>query len=155
MIDQAIIKLIALLIWVIGWTIYGIFGNPLVISWADTFWMSCLNAGFLVLFIAMAWLPVKYEKLNKKVEIIGFLFALSNMVDFLSPWGSAFKFQWNEYIFALLTIIIVARGRRKRKPVADFKHFFGVTQSKKLEKVPAGDDNNISGDPVEGDSQHS
>lgn len=152
MIDQAILKLIALSIWVAGWTVYGLCGNPLVVSWADTFWMSCLNIGFLVLFSGMAWLPIKYEKLKKKVEIIGFWFALSNMVDFLSPWGSAFKFQWNEYIFALLTIITVTRGR-KGKPVADFRRFFSIVKSEELEKVSTRDDNSVSGDTLAGNGK--
>lgn len=154
MIDQAVFKLIALIIWVAGWTIYGLFGDPLVYGWPDKIWHGFLNLGFIILFFGLARLPVRHATLSKKVDLIGLCFAISNMVDFISPWGSAFKFQWNEYIFAIITILIVARGnRRKRKPVADFKHFFSAVKPPELEEISSGNDHHLPRNSVAGNSE--
>lgn len=54
-------------------------------------------------------LPIKYVKLNEKLNIIAILLALSNLLDelFFDPRA----FQWNEYLAAILIITLVIGGK--------------------------------------------
>lgn len=57
--------------------------------------------------------PVKYLKLNEKLNSIAILLALSNLLDeiFFDPTA----FQWNEYIAATLILIFIFRAEPNKK----------------------------------------
>lgn len=59
------------------------------------------------------FLPVLYKNLDQKVNLIGFMYTFSNLIDefLFDPQ----KFQINEYVFAALTIIFVACQKKNPK----------------------------------------
>lgn len=58
-------------------------------------------------------LPVKYRRFDRGVNIVAGMFTFSNLVD--EFFGDPQKLQANEYVFAILTIILVIRGRKRTK----------------------------------------
>jgi hypothetical protein len=125
MIDQAIIKALALAVFVFGWTYYAITQN------SDVFYY-CLDSGFVLLFFALAFLTVKYRDLDYRVNIIGFLFTFSNLID--EFFGDPQKLQINEYVFAIITIIFVIRARDNRTIKGDFTSLFESSKPECLEQ---------------------
>lgn len=103
--DQSIGKALALALFVFAWTEFALTDN------AIRFFHELAPCCFF-LFASLA-LPVKHANLDKKVNLIGFMYTFSNLIDefLFDPQ----KFQINEYIFATVTLIIVVC--QKKKPI--------------------------------------
>lgn len=104
MIDKAIIKTIALILYITAFSFW-----PLL--WIHAFYH------LLALAIMFHWfaglLPVKHLRLNDKVTWIGVLCALNNIIDeiFFDPTS----FDVNEYIFLSIILLTVICGKRVQK----------------------------------------
>lgn len=124
MIDQSIIKCCAIAFFVFLWTHFAITRDAI-------FFYNFFSPCICVLFCSLL-LPVKYREIDFRVNIIGALFTFNDVIDtlFFDPE----KFQVNEYVIALITVIFVIRGRRKDKKPGSWYNFFG----KELEQVPKG-----------------
>lgn len=111
--DQSIGKAIALCAFIFSWTHFAITDDAV-------FFFHILAPDCFLLFGSLL-LPVKYRGFDWYVNVIGGLFTFSNLID--EFFGDPQRFQWNEYIFATITIlIIIIRARKKNKLDKRTKH---------------------------------
>jgi hypothetical protein len=105
MIDQSIIKASSIALFVFAWTLFGITNN------ANVFFPLLAVCCFA--FYSGMMLPVKYRDFDDRVNIVGFLYTFSNLLDefVFDPK----KIQANEYVFAAIIIIFVIYGRGRKK----------------------------------------
>lgn len=106
--DQSIGKCIALASFVFAWTHFSITDDAI-------FFFHILAPCCFLLFGSLA-LPVKYRDFDYRVNIVGFFFTFSNLID--EFFGDPQKLQFNEYVFAIITIIFVIRGRKRKNKLA-------------------------------------
>ncbi len=107
-IDQSTGKVISLASFVFAWTHFAITDDAI-------FFFHILAPCCFLLFGSLL-LPVKYRRFDRSVNIVGFFFTFSNLID--EFFGDPQKLQINEYIFAIITIIFVIRGRKKNTQLA-------------------------------------
>jgi hypothetical protein len=102
--DQSIGKALALALFVYSWTEFAITDNAIRFFHELA---PCCFALFGSLF-----LPIRYKNLDKKINLIGFMYTFSNLLDefLFNPQ----KFQINEYVFAALTIIFVTCQKKEQ-----------------------------------------
>lgn len=112
MIDRSVIHAISIGLFVFTWTHFGLTNNPNV-------FYPLLSVCCFTLYVGNMF-PVKYRDLEYRVNLVGFLFTFNNLLDefFFNPK----KFQVNEYIFILIILILVIRGRRKKHQKAVNKY---------------------------------
>lgn len=102
MVDRAIIKAVSIGLFVFAWTHFAITDNPKV-------FYPVLACACFVFYLPWQ-LTIRHKTLDRKVNIVGFLFTFSNLLDefVFDPT----KVQANEYVFALLTVYLVTISRK-------------------------------------------
>lgn len=104
MIDRSIVNAASIALFVFAWLHFAITNNVFV-------FYPLLSVCCFLLYSANQ-LPVKYRDFEYKVNLVGFFFTFSNLLDeFLFDPK---KLQANEIVFALITIIFVIRGSGKQ-----------------------------------------
>ena len=113
-IDQSIVKLLSIVLYVITYNTWFIFRAHGI---HGVFYKG-IAAACLLVYIAFT-LPVKYQKLNDKLNTVCVICALSNVLDelFFNPTA----FQWNEYIAVSLILIFVFRGKPDKRVFKSIK----------------------------------
>jgi hypothetical protein len=143
MIDRGLIKALSVALFITTWTSYAVTGN------ATLFFHLFALSNFTLAFSLT--LTVKYRYLDTCCNIIMVWLTFSNIID--EFWGDPTRFQWNEYLFAIIAIIFSVRAR-KNKTTSEGSGWtkFRPNEPEKLVKIHKGDDNNISDGSLEGNS---
>lgn len=104
MIDRSVINAASIGLFVFAWLHFAIMNDPIV--------FFPLLAICCFLLYSANQLPVKYRDFDYRVNLVGFLFTFSNLLDefVFNPK----QLQANEAVAALIIIILVIRGRGKR-----------------------------------------
>lgn len=137
MIDGGIIHALSIGLFVFTWTHFGLTNNPIVFYPMLAICCFTLYAGNM--------LSVKYRDFAWRVNVVGFLFTFSNLLDefgkyiipaILRPYMfNPTKLQINEYVILLIILTFVARANRKVwKTISYYEYFREVEFNSVMEK---------------------